>query len=366
MEIIDTKIIFLGNVAEGTNIASFCGLTKMADATLVATARLGSGKDSADGNAAFWVSKDNGATWSRPNMPFSTSFNGKKGCLRGGYISELNDGTWLFTLGWVDRSVQGRPLYNKETGGLCPMFPLISCSLDKGETWSCLQKFDISPFELPAALTGPTLVLEDGSVAAQFEVQKNWDDISPVYNISILKFSHDDGKTWSDYVEIAGKQLKGKVCWDQRIAVISPNRMIALFWSYNPAQDCDLPIHSSFSDDNGRTWTFPHDTGITGQIACPVVLSKTDIVMLYVRRDKKKQILARRSYDGGKSWDEKSEICVYDHTNPHENGRIFFDAMNQWSYGHPFGIKTGENEISMVYYAQNAGNMALWFSKIEV
>ncbi len=366
MILVENKTVFIGNAADQTNIATFCGLTQTSDGALILTARLGSSKDSADGNAAFLISTDKGKSWTKPVMSFSTSFDGKKGCLRGGYMTELKDGMWFWTFAWVDRSVEGRPLYNKDTGGLCSMFPVISFSKDKGNTWSELKKLDISPIDMPAALTGHTLLLEDGTLAAQFEVQKNWNDTSPIFNISTLKFSYDNGRTWPDYAEIAGRNLKDKVCWDQRIAVMSDKCLIALFWAYNPVKDIDLPIHSSFSYDNGRTWSFPQDTGITGQIACPVVLSKTDVVMLYVRRDEKKQILARRSYDGGKTWDEKTEICVYNHANASDDSSNFFDAMNQWSYGHPFGIKTAEKEISSVYYAGNSETMALRFCKILI
>ncbi len=364
MKVIENKTIFIGSVAERTSIATFCGLTRTRQGELIATTRLGSSKDSADGNAAFLISRDEGRTWTKPVMPFSTSFEGKKGCLRGGYITELEDGVWLWTFAWVDRSVKERPLYNKDTGGLCPMFPVISHSRDKGKTWSALQKLDISPVRLPSALTGPTLRLNDGSLAAQFEVQKEWNDTTPIFNISTLKFSYDNGNTWPDCIEVAGRNLKDKVCWDQRIAVMPGNRMITLFWSYDPAKDIDLPIHSSFSEDNGRTWTLPQDTGIVGQIACPVVLSKSDIVMLYDRRDVKKQILALRSFDGGKTWDEKSELCIYNHLSVSDDSSNFFDAMNQWSYGHPSGIKIAENQIAMVYYAGNADHMALRFCKI--
>lgn len=365
MHVIDNKLIFVGSAAERTNIATFCGLTKTRDGELIATVRLGSGKDSDDGNTAFLISQDNGQTWTKPAMPFSTTFEGKSGCLRGGYITELNDGTWLWTLCWVDRSVKGRPLYNKDTGGLCPMFPVISYSTDRGKNWSALKRLDISPVRLPAALTGPTLLLNNGTLAAQFEVQKEWNDPSPLFNISALKFSYDNGKTWPDYVEIAGRNLKDRVCWDQRIAILPDGKLINLFWTYDPLNDRDLPIHCSFSGDNGRTWTVPQDTGVIGQIACPVVLNRTEVVMLYVRRDAKKQIAARRSVDGGKTWDEKSDICIYDHFCLSEKKGDFFDAMNTWSYGHPYGIKLSDNHIAMVYYAGNSQTMGLWFCRIQ-
>lgn len=366
MHIIDNKIIFQGNAAAKTNIACFCGLTKTKDGTLIANARLGSGKDTADGNVALFTSEDNGQTWSTPVMPFDTAFEGVKGSFRGGYVTELEDGTWLWTLSWVDRSVEGRLLYNNKTGGLCPMFPLLSFSRDKGKTWSKPEKLDILPVCLPSALTGPTLLLDNGAIAAQFEVQKNWNDTVDIFNLSTLKLSYDNGQTWPEHIEVAGSNLKSKVCWDQRIALMPNNKLIVLFWAYDIVNDCDLTIHSSFSKDGGKTWSVPEDTKIVGQIACPVVLNENDIVMLYIRRDEKKQILARRSYDGGKTWDADTEICIYNHVDIFDESDNFFDAMNQWCYGHPFGIKTAENEISMVHYAGDADNMALWFSKIMI
>ncbi|OHB55766.1 MAG: hypothetical protein A2Y07_10585 [Planctomycetes bacterium GWF2_50_10] len=364
MKLCDSKLIFSGLSGTRTNTVSFSCLTRLRNGQLLSTARLGSGKDTADGNIGIWRSDDNGQKWSDVLMPLTTSFEGKNGCLRTGCVTELSNGRLLMSCAWVDRSVEGRALYNNKTGGLCEMFPVISYSDDGGCTWSPLQRVDLFPVALPSALTGPTLVLSDGGIACQFESQKTWDSAEPIYNISAFKVSYDEGDTWPEYVQIAGRLGGDTVCWDQRIAQFPSGKMINLFWSYNTVTNTDQTIHMSVSNEWSRNWSKPIDTGIVGQIACPVVMSELHVIMLYVRRDKKRQILARQSFDGGKTWDVSSEVIIYNQAQDYDDSSNLFDAMNQWSYGHPFGIKLSDHEIAMVYYAGKGSYTSLNFCKI--
>ena len=366
MKIVDTKVIFKGVAGTTANTVSFSNLMSRRNGELLATARLGSGKDTADGNIGIWRSSDGGETWSGPVMPFITDFEGQKGCLRAGCMTELPDGLLLMTCAWVDRSVEGRGLYNDKTGGLCDTFPVISESDDDGKTWSPLRRVDLFPIVLPSALTGPTLVLSDGGIACQFETQKTWDSTEQIFNISAFKVSYDSGLTWPEYVQIAGRPGGDVVCWDQRIAQFPSGRMINFFWSYDTIKNADLPIYISFSNEFGRNWSRPVNTGIVGQIACPVVVSESQVVMLYVRRDDSRQILVRKSLDGGKTWDANSEIVLYNQAGSENDSTNLFNAMNQWSYGHPCGIKLSDTEIAAVYYAGQGSHTALHFCRIRL
>jgi hypothetical protein len=366
MRVTDEKIIFNGTTEAKTNTISFPAILRLCNGTLCVTARIGSGKDTADGNVGIWTSHDSGRTWSGPRIPFKTDFGGKKGCLRAGFISELPGGRLLLTLAWVDRSVEGRLLYNAKTGGLCEMFPVTSESMDGGATWSPLRKVDLQPIVFPAALTGPTLLLADGCLACQFECQKPWDAPGPIFNFSTFKLSHDNGRTWSEHVLMQGKPVENKVYWDQRIAQFSDGRMIALYWTYDTVENRDYSIHMSFSDRTGRSWSKPVDTGLIGQIACPIICDDNHIIMLYVRRDDRREILARASFDGGRIWDPGSEISIYRQGGSVSDSKDLFDAMNQWSYGHPSGIVLDENTIAAVYYAGTGQNTALHFCKIKL
>ena len=366
MKLHNSKVIFKGVAGTGTNTVSFSHLMSCRNGELLATARIGSGKDTADGNVGIWHSADDGNTWSGPVMPFTTDFEGRRGCLRTGGIMELPDGRLLMTCAWVDRSVEGRALYNDKTGGLCEMFPVISQSGDSGHTWSAFRRVDLYPVSLPSALTGPTLMLSDGGIACQFESQKTWDSAESMFNISAFKVSYDLGNTWPEYVQIAGRPREEVVCWDQRIGQFPSGKMINFFWSYNTVKNIDHTIHVNFSNEWGRNWSMPVDTGIVGQIACPVVMSESHVVMLYVRRDEKRQIFARQSFDGGLTWDPSSETIIYNQAGGNEGSANLFDAMNQWSYGHPYGVRITENEIAMIYYAGRGSHTALYFCRISL
>jgi hypothetical protein len=112
MKIIEQSTVFKGLPGTSTNTVSFCSIVCLADGTLIASARLGSGKDTADGNVALFRSTNSGKTWSGPDMPFKTDYNGILGCLRAGFLTQLPDNSLIITCAWVDRSVPGRGLYN--------------------------------------------------------------------------------------------------------------------------------------------------------------------------------------------------------------------------------------------------------------
>jgi hypothetical protein len=88
--------------------------------------------------------------------------------------------------------------------------------------------------------------------------------------------------------------------------------------------------------------------------------------MVYVRRDEERGIFAIESLDGGLRWDEASRVTLYEQSRPAATTENLFDAMSQWSYGHPTGVKVGQRVIAVVYYAGEGKNTSLRFCKIEV
>ncbi len=366
MHVVESGLIFQGTESDRNNNVSFCGLTVLPNGTLLAGARLASAKDSPDGNIGIWISNDAGKTWFGPNLPFQTEWEEKRGCLRAGNITPITDEHWMMALLWVDRRVTGRPMYNSATGGLCEMFPVLSETHDAGKSWTPLRRLAPSPGQLPTALCGPILQLEDGTLACPLEIQKEYDDPGPIFNHSVLLLSHDGGNTWPERVLVAGEPLEDRVYWDQRIAMLGNGNLINTFWTYHTKQEHDMNVHVSFSHDNARTWSRPVDTGIIGQIAEPVVIHSRHIILLYVRRDREQRLMARESHDSGHSWDRDSEICFYEHLAGKGHSSNLFNAMSEWSFGHPKGIKLSENELFAVFYAGEGQNTGLHYCRIRI
>ncbi len=362
MKTICQNKVFSGERPDGRNVACFCGLTKLNDGSLFVTGRLGSTKDCLDEDIAYWRSTDNGQSWSLQGFPFE-SYLDDKSSLRCGYISELPRGELLFHLGWTDRS--NGSLYNDKTMGLCEMYPLISKSSDQGANWSKPEKVDTFPIDLPSAATGPILCIDNSTIASQFEVQKRWDDTYPIFNYSSLKFSYDQGKTWPEYTLVAGRPEMPVVHWDQRISHIKEDKWAVFFWSFDTANNCDVNIHWSFSNNNCRSWSKPKDTGIKGQIASMAAVSEDYFVLFYIRRDEIQQIRAIESFDGGKSWNTENPLVIY------ENQKVSHDenlanAMSEWMFGHPYPVVLSEKEIALVHYSPAGKGSGINFYRIEL
>ena len=70
MNIRDQGVINRGEPGTGRAISTFPALIALADGSLLATYRVGSGKDSADGTLELRRSQDGGRSWSAPETPF--------------------------------------------------------------------------------------------------------------------------------------------------------------------------------------------------------------------------------------------------------------------------------------------------------
>ena len=78
MKIINQGIINRGQPNTPRAFSTFPALTPLADGSLLATYRVGSSKDSADGTIELKRSDDGGQSWSAPETPFATTLNGPK------------------------------------------------------------------------------------------------------------------------------------------------------------------------------------------------------------------------------------------------------------------------------------------------
>jgi hypothetical protein len=256
-------------------------------------------------------SDDQGRTWSAPREPFPPmEIDGVPGRMRVAGLTALDERNLLAVLTWVDFSDPDAPYFNETTEGLLDTRILISESGDAGETWAPPRAIDTAPFPPPTPITGPLLVLPNGELACQFELNKPYHDPSPWRHASVMLFSADGGRTWPRHT-IAAQDPENRVFfWDQRPSVLGEERLLDLFWTFDRETAAYRNIHARESRDGGRTWSGLWDTGVPGQPGPAFTLADGALAMPYVDRTAAPAIKVRRSTDGGRSWGA-GELTLY-------------------------------------------------------
>ncbi|MCM8820501.1 MAG: glycoside hydrolase [Candidatus Omnitrophica bacterium] len=302
-------------------------------------------------------SDDEGNSWSEAYAPFRPKVvNSKYGLFRAAYLTSLGGTKVLATLCWVDHSNPELPFFNPETEGLLDTKIFLSVSEDSGETWSEPELIDTSPFNCPTPLTGPVLILPNGELACQFEINKPYYDTSIWHHRAIIMFSRDRGKTWPEYVVTAEDPENKIFYWDQRPAVINDGRILNFFWTYNYKESRYLNIHAKESKDNGKNWSEIWDTGVLGQPARPVFLLDSRVVMVYVDRFGIPSIKMRISSDEGKTFPAETENVIYQikssiQRKEHSTIQDTWADMENFFIGLPVTASLLDGDILVLFYA---------------
>jgi Neuraminidase (sialidase) len=257
---------------------------------------------------------------------------------------------------WVDHSNPELPFFNEETEGLLDTRIFLSLSNDNGFNWSEPEKVNTTPFNVPVPITGPILVLQNGELACQFELNKHYYDTIEWRHSSVMMFSKDYGKSWPEYSITSNDPENRIFYWDQRPGVLLDGRILNLFWTFDRKKAEYLNIHARDSTDNGRTWSEMWDTGIPGQPAPPISLPDGRIGMVYVDRTSNPKIKMRLSEDGGRTWQQNTELTIYDFQTENQtwNKRTMQDAwseMEKFSVGLPTTALLDDGSILVVYYS---------------
>lgn len=300
---------------------------------------------------------DEGKLWSQPVDAFiPPTVGGVSGLFRTVALTSLGGGRVLAVLCWVDSSHPLLPFFNETTEGLLDARIFLSFSEDYGDTWSAPELADTTPFVCPTPTTGPALLLSNGELAIQFELNKTYDDPAPWHHSSVLMFSRDGGRTWPEH-SLASDDPENRIFyWDQRPGVLPDGRILDVFWTFDREKAVYWNIHASESFDHGRTWSKMWDTGVPGQPAAVVPISDGLLGMVYVDRSGVPQIKMRASRDGGRTWPEDSEISIEQAQMPNQNRQKnsmqdAWSEMAAFSLGLPATAVAPNGDTLVVYYS---------------
>ncbi len=370
MKIIEKGILVSGE--PGTNHAAntFPGMVALSNGDLLATCRVGSGKDSADETIEIRRSADGGHTWGGPEKPFNDiKLNGLKGSLKICYITELEAGHLLAAFMWVDRETYpGKPLFNPRTEGCLPMAILLSDSYDRGETWTPLRVVPLPQDVGPPSLTSPIIKMKDGSLAMSIETNKHYHDSGKWRQRVLLFRSSDGGKTWGNPITV-GEDPEGRIFyWDLRTGVASDGRVVVFSWTYDSENNKYLNIHRRISTDAGQTWSRWEDLGFADQPSHPAILQDGRVVLAWVDRFDSRSIRARIAPGIDQPFDKETELILYKQETAKSgivNTGELLGEMSLWSFGLPYCEMLPDGDVMALYYAGTEERLDIHWVRIR-
>lgn len=359
MKISSEGVVFPSVRQTDASSCCFPGIAVLDTGRWIAGCRLAPGKSSRTSRVRVRYSDDQGKTWSPLIDPAPTvpTIAGKPGQWRAAYPTPLKGKRVLLTLSWEDHSEPFRPMYDEKTEGIVDMRMHTVISEDGGQTWSSPRPVTFGPYDnVPNAITGATVVLPDGRWAAQFEVNKHYDDTTPWQHHSSIIFSSDEGKSWAGCVDTHTDPTNRVFCWDQRMATLKDGTLQVFYWTFDRQAAVYLNIHARASKDSGRTWGPLWDTGLPGQPARPVSLKDGRLLLAYVDRTASPVIKARVSSDGGKTFPESTELLIHKpelKTQTWKKGTMTdaWNEMGEFSLGLPDAALLPDGGVLAVYYA---------------
>ena len=257
----------------------FPNLCETDDGTLLCCFHMGQAMEAINCHQYISESRDNGNTWSAPRRMFEDAATPMTESCK---LTNIGEGK-IMALGYAYfRDDPSLPLGNPETGGLLPDQVFYSISYDNGKTfekWTPIEEHWHGHTEA----SGQVVRLKDGRLATPITGFPLWDGTWGERNCGRLLATADEGKTWNDdtvCMEFPGDNV---TCYEQRICVLESGTIIDIGWNESTV-DGRLPNHITYSDDNGKTFSKPINTGIMGQASSVTALEDEKFIAIVCRR----------------------------------------------------------------------------------
>ncbi|MBI3923521.1 MAG: exo-alpha-sialidase [Armatimonadetes bacterium] len=291
--------------------AYFPSVAVLPDGEMLATVVLGEAFEAVNLRTHLFRSIDQGESWQHEGpLHGGTPDRLTSDCARLTALPGGDLAVFMIRHDRADHPDEG--LASHETLGLAPTELLLLRSKDRGKTWTGPEPIDpplVGPcFELCCPIT----VLRDGRWLIPTQTWQGWNGDCPNGIRMIALVSHDQGRTWPDYLDVMTESTGRVYFWESKVVELSDGRLLATAWAYDDDSKTDRPNQYVISADGGRSWSSPASTGLQGQTLTPLALDDGRVLCVYRRMDRP-GLWANLCRLDGNRWVNEAELPLWGH-----------------------------------------------------
>ena len=243
--------------------------------------------------------------------------------------------------------------------------PVLCISHDDGNNWSDPIVIDL-PFDCPLEISHGILPLSSGKLLAPAALLTSPKKLGDKV---IAAVSSDEGKSWPEIVTLFEDPFGKNGYFEQKLAEISPGRLIATSWTVTLGDVKDLENSYVISDDDGNSWSNPMETGITGQTMTPIPLSADRFLIFYNRRYGVQGIVMDLVEIKDRKWHIVFEGLLYDAMNQRERPRNIISAVDEFDgfeFGFPTALRLADGNILATHWMKKDGRFGVMWTKLKI
>jgi hypothetical protein len=322
-------------------------LVQLGNGELLASFDLGQGAESLDYRTYLARSTDGGQTWTPPVRLFEDTVTRR--ATHSIRLSRVGDGTIVGIGGRFFRDDPEEGLSNRSNLGYVPMDLILLRSQDRGCTWSPPQTI-APPLVGPSFETCHAIVeLRDGRWLAPTSTWKGWDGQAPNGMKAVALVSHDQGRTWPEYLDVMDQYARKVTSWEQSLVQLPDGRLLVVIWAFDEAAGRSLPNPYTLSSD-GRKFSAPRPTGLRGQTAKIICLADGRILCLY-RRDDRPGLWANLSRLEGDRWINLEETPLWQGAASGMTGQASAsDELGGLKFGYPSLGQLADGDLLALFW----------------
>lgn len=331
---------------------------------LLCAFRIGQAKVSPDGDLRLMQSADAGRTWRIMPSPLARLRTTGAPNLAGFHLGSDRSGTNIVAGARMWIATPGSPDWNDEAGGVVDA-DAVTARAARAAEWDPPQCFDFRPGPQEWAIPcgGP---LSLGSQRWLLPMESHYRPVRSDWLRRYRAFtvrSTDDGFRWSEPRPSLNGDDGRLAYYDQRMERLPSGRILSLAWVHDVVADRTLTARAGWSDDDGRTWSPPHDTGMLGGPLNPLRLDDGRILAVYNRRSPPTGVRCCLSDDEGRTWQTANEFVIWDEarravtgeraTEPEGRDRDgpLWGEMWGWTFGTPVAVQAPDGTVIVTFYA---------------